>query len=118
MDPGPVRDDMERVISGMTHALTHPPMMAPHMPWDTVMIQVGSPVNREAMNNATSIAMADHMTDCIKWHSAVIKVFELVQAQLNIDPFKNEPECRVIYEEILMQGLHRLRDVSGKGYRR
>lgn len=49
-----------------------------------------------------------------KWHIAAAKVFEFMEAQLNMDLFKDDPEATEIYQAIIMKGFHALHS-EGRG---
>lgn len=71
--------------------------------------QVGLPP-WQISNDGTVPMPADLFASTIKWHRATITVFEYLQAQVNFDPFKSDPEAKRIFERILINGYTQLQN--------
>ncbi len=56
------------------------------------------------------VQASEIFAETIKWHLATVKVFEYMQAQLNFDPFKSDPEAKKIFERILLGGYLQLQN--------
>lgn len=94
---------------------------APTGPFHEAMRQVGMPRNdvySQKTNGDVVLSVKEHLTETVKWHKAMIKVFEFMEAQLNIDLFKDDAEAKAIYTAWISKGLMRLRDEAGGGVMR
>lgn len=90
----------------------------PPSPFEQALSQVGWPrtnVYHSKANGDVIMAIKENIGETVKWHKAFVKVFEFIEAQLNIDLFNDDPEAKAIYISWAGRGLMALRDEAGGG---
>jgi hypothetical protein len=87
-------------------------------PFQEALVKVGMPrvdIYNSMANGDVVLSVKEHMAETVKWHRAMIKIYEFMEAQLNIDLFKDDPEAKAIYTSWISKGLMALRDEAGAG---
>jgi hypothetical protein len=89
---------------------TPPPIVGPLVNADTAMRQVGVMYPRDQQlktspNGEVYIEPQGILRETRKWHIAMAKVFEYIEAQLNMDLFKDDPKAKQIFEQWMVKGL-------------
>lgn len=98
-----------------------PAKPAPRTPFQEALVKVGMPrsdIYSSRANGDVVLSIKEHMAETVKWHRAMIKVYEFMEAQINMDLFKDDPESKAIYTSWVSKGLMALRDEAGGGVMR
>lgn len=103
---------------GPVQVFAYPPPPEPLTPFQEALMKVGAPrcnVYSNRNNGDVVLSIKEHMAETAKWHRAMIKVYEYMEAQLNMDLFKDDPESKAIYTSWISKGLMAMRDEAGAG---
>lgn len=100
-------------------AMTQPPTLVDPASLEAAMKRVGiaAPINQQMRtkpNGAVILNPQNVFAETRKWHIAAAKVFEFLEAQLNMDLFKDDPEATEIYQAIIVKGFRALNAEGGR----
>lgn len=100
-------------------AMTQPPTLVDPVSLEAAMKRIGiaAPRNQEMRtrpNGDVAVSPQGIFAETRKWHIAAAKVFEFLEAQINMDLFKDDPEANEIYQAIIVKGFRALNVEGGR----